>query len=100
MSTRVWRQLLVEVEMPQTAAQDSVVRLALGMLVADIRALLTPAWRARGLARLEDAELRDQPFTAEEKAWLKGPLLAYIKEYHNRIYDIVQAQFSEESPHG
>jgi hypothetical protein len=95
MRTRVWRQLPSAVERPHTAAQDAVVRIALGMFVADRRAALTPAQRARVLARLEDTTLQDQPFTAQEKAQLKGPLLAYIKEYHNRIYDIVQAQFSE-----
>jgi hypothetical protein len=101
MTPRVWRALPVEVEMPQTAAQDSVLRLALGMFVADRRAPLTSKQRKRVVARLQNAELHDQPFTAEEKARLKKPLLDYIKEYHDRIYDIVSAQFHlEESPRG
>lgn len=96
MTTRVWRELAAQwPEQPRTAAQDAVVRLALGMWVFDVRAGLTGDQRQRLIARLHDTERLGEPFTVEEKARLRAPLLAYCKEYHVRIYDIVEAQFPQ-----
>ena len=90
---RVWRQLARQAEQPRTAAQDSVLRLALGLWVFDARAGLVDKDRQAVLALLHDTEQR--PMTTEERAGFKSPLLLYLKEYQARIYSIVEKQFKE-----
>jgi hypothetical protein len=94
---RVWRQLLQDTlrNAPQTAAQNAVVRLALCMFGADLRADLTAVqrqWIRDRLARVPGGT--PWPLlTVREKARIRAPLLAYLERYHPRIAGIVHEQF-------
>ena len=85
--TRVWRRLADEA--PRPAPNDTVIRLALAMMAADKRSPLTSLQRQWVLTLGE----RFTPLTPAQRAKLKDPLLAYLRETHPRIYDIVEAQF-------
>lgn len=97
---RAWRQLAQQADQPRTAAQDSVVRLALMMVVFDARAGLEETFRQEMLALLHDTEQRPAPLTAEEKARFRDPLLRYLREHREKIYPIVLQQFREETADG
>ena len=84
---RAWRQMERQHEAPATAAQDSVLRLALGLLAADVRAAITPAQRQWIIDRLWPI------FRPEEKEKLKEPLLGYLRTYRPSIVEIVERQF-------
>ena len=75
-----------------TAAQDSIIRLSLGMLAADVRSDATPLQREWVLTFLRQR----QPLTEAQRRKLQRPLEAYIAQYHPRLLDIVQQQFTED----
>lgn len=107
MSTRVWRQLAEEVPSLDTPAQTSVVRLALAMWAADVRAPLTPA------NRQELLDLLAAGLTLADLERLRGPLLEYLELFYrrtdttgtsdDRLVDVVKRQFragdSDAHPH-
>jgi hypothetical protein len=91
--TRAWRQLAEEIPPVDTPAGDSTLRLALTYWSIDARASLTPKQRQWVQERLCPR------FTAEEKARMRVPLLAYLERYHPRIAGIVRTQFGiEDTP--
>ena len=73
----------------RTAAQDSVIRLGLLMMAADVRSALTPVQRQWVIGVTK----RTQALTAAQRAKLQGPLVAYIENFYPRILAIVQKQF-------
>ena len=92
MNQRVWRQLLLDARQPRTAAQDSVLRLALWMFATDPRSNATLAQREWVLERLAyTPEWRR--FSAQEKARIREPVIGYMKEHRPGIVDIVTKQF-------
>lgn len=74
-----------------TAAQDTVLRMALLMMACDASSTLTTAQRQW----IIDLGQRTTPLTSQERLRLKTPLLAWVKERQPRILDIVSAQFEE-----
>ena len=72
-----------------TAAQETVLRMALGMLAAYRESPLTLLQRQWVIKRLQSNAL----LTQKERAKLREPLLCYIKEHHPRVYDLVAEQF-------
>lgn len=86
--------------MTHTAAQDSVLRLAAGMMAADVRYVLPPEMRQWVIDRLQDQGV----LSGAERAALCDPLLTYIAAYHPRVLAIVSRQFAEtgveEGPQG
>jgi hypothetical protein len=88
---RVYRQLQESMPNAETPAQDSILRLALGLMAADIRADLTVAQRQWVLERLWP---KWQP---EEKARVKDTLLEYLRQYRPTIVEIVARQFDGEA---
>jgi len=93
------RHLLADIPVVDTAAGDAVLRIALGMWAADSRSAITDVQRRWVIQRLQVVEEGWQRFSAGEKARLKGPLLAYIKEHRPGMVPIIEKQFREESPH-
>lgn len=73
-------------------AEQTVLRMALAMMACYPESACTATQRHSIVARLQS----QAPLTDAEQAWLKEPLLAFIKEHHARIFDIVSAQFAEE----
>lgn len=78
-----------------TAAQDSIIRLALLCLVIAPDTPLTLAQRQWVL----DLGPRTTPLTPGERARLRAPLLAWVAERMPRVLDIVEEQFGE-APYG
>jgi len=87
--TRVWRQLAEEIPPVDTGTRDSTLRWALTLWSTDARAPLTPEQRQWVQDRLCPR------FTAQEKARIRAPLLAYLERYHPRIAGIVHEQFRD-----
>jgi hypothetical protein len=90
MSERVYRQVQETLPNAETPAQDSILRLALGLMAADIRADLTLAQRQWVLERLWPK------WKPEEKARIKDTLLTYVRQYRPAIVEIVARQFEKE----
>jgi len=93
---RVYREFLTDIPVVDTAAGDSVLRLALGLWAADSKSNITDVQRRWVIQRLQVVEEGWQQFSAGEKARLKAPLLAYIQEHHAGILAIVARQFATE----
>jgi hypothetical protein len=83
--------------MESTAAQDAIVRLALVMLTANVRATISPDVRRWCLDRLQDTTT---PLSAEERAAIREPVLAHIAAHHPRILAIVTQQFTDDAGAG
>jgi hypothetical protein len=82
---------------PRTAAEDTCLRLAIGLWAADVRAALTPAQRTWLVERLErhvPGTTLAVPLSDDERARIREPLCAFVKEWHPRIADLVAAQFT------
>jgi hypothetical protein len=77
--------------MTRTAAQDSVLRLAAGMMAADMRVVLPSELREWIIDRLQ----HQTALSATERAGIREPLLDYIAAYHPRVLEIVSRQFHE-----
>jgi hypothetical protein len=92
MSTRVWRQLAEAT--PVAREHDSVLRLALCAMAADPDSALTAAQRSW----IVDLGHRTDRFTAQERARIKTPLLAWVKARMPRCESIIEKQFTEEGP--
>lgn len=78
------------------ASQDTVLRMALGIFAIAPGTPCTPVLQRWIVARLEDTAA----LTAHERAQVRQPLLDWYKQHYTRSYDIVAAQFEEESPYG
>lgn len=78
--------------MSRTPAADSVLRLALGMMAADMRFVLPCELRQWIIDRLQ----QQTALSDAERQGVCEPLLAYIAAYHPRIADIVAKQFTAE----
>jgi hypothetical protein len=91
MSTRVWRLLDAELAHPRT--NDALLRIVLVTAALDHHSALTPALRAWVLEQMPS---RVAPFTPEERARLKTPLLAYVHDRLPRCVQIVRTQFDDD----
>lgn len=89
--TRVWR-LAQQAEQPRTAAQDSVVRLALGAMAADPTSSLSTEDRKWVI----DVMQRTDPLTQAERGKLKAPLMSWVKERMPRCLEILEQQYLHE----
>ena len=74
-----------------SAAQDTILRLALAMWAADVRSTCTPAQRVWIITRLQSPA----PLRREERATLHGPLLAWYAQTYPASAPIVQRHFTE-----
>jgi hypothetical protein len=79
---------------PTASAQDTVLRLALGMFAADPFSPLTAPQRQWVVTRLQTTAA----LTPHERAALRAPLLAWVGERHPRILAIVTRQFDPDAP--
>jgi hypothetical protein len=82
---------------PTASAQDTVVRLALGMWAADPASPITEAQRQWVVTRLQTTAA----LTPVERGKIQGPLLAWVAEERPSILAIVARQFgagTEEPP--
>jgi hypothetical protein len=76
------------------------------MMAADPRAALAPEDRTWIAERLQVVTAAGQyvPFAEAERALVQEPLLAYVREHHPRVLDMVARQFrgdgAEEGPQG
>jgi hypothetical protein len=95
MSTQLLRQLLDGIPRVETAAGQSVLRLALAMWQADPKATMTATQRQWVLARLGNGGPVWRLFSQEEKRRFKAPLLTYIRDFHPKILETVAKQFEE-----
>jgi hypothetical protein len=79
----------------RTAADDAVLRLALALWIADKRATIPGRLHVWIIHRLEgDLKGTATPFTDDERALVREPLLAFLGTYHPRILAIVTQQFT------
>lgn len=78
----------------QTAAADTIVRMALLLAALDPWSPFTEAQRVWATKRCESCA----PLTAKERARIQAPLLAYLATYHARSHAIVARQFEEPTP--
>jgi hypothetical protein len=78
---------------PTASAQDTVLRLALGMWAADPFSPLTAPQRAWVATRLQTTAV----LTPHERATLRAPLLAWVGDRHPRILAIVARQFEADA---
>lgn len=76
-----------------TAAQDTVLRMALLSMAIAPDTPLTPAQRQWVL----DLGRRTTPLTPRERVRLREPLLAWVAQRMPRVLEIVEAQFGEEN---
>ncbi len=78
--------------MTHTAAQDSIIRLALSMAMADPKSSLSNPQRAWIRERLQvvDRYAQHLPLTTEELAWCRVALLTYVDEHRPMIAGIVR----------
>jgi hypothetical protein len=79
---------------PTASAQDTVLRLALGMWAADPFSPLTAPQRQWVVTRLQTTAA----LTPHERQSLRTPLLAWVGERHPRILAIVARQFDPDAP--
>ena len=81
----------------RTAAQDTILRLALGILIADRVSALTDVQRDWLVNRLLEVDANGQhtAFNNEERLQLRPLLLAYIREHRPGILPIVARQFED-----
>jgi hypothetical protein len=79
---------------PTASAQDTVLRLALGMYAADPFSPLTAPQRQWVVTRLQTTAA----LTPHERQALRAPLLAWVSERHPRILAIVGRQFDPDAP--
>jgi hypothetical protein len=78
---------------PTASAQDTVLRLALGMWAADPFSPLTAPQRQWVVTRLQTTAA----LTPHERQALHDPLLAWVGERHPRILAIVARQFEADA---
>jgi hypothetical protein len=78
---------------PTASAQDTVLRLALGMFAADPTSPLTAPQRTWVVTRLQTTAA----LTLHERAALRAPLLAWVEDRHPRILAIVARQFDPDA---
>lgn len=74
-----------------SAAQDTVIRIALASMAADPTSPLTREQRHW----IIDLAHRTTALTPQERQRLQTPLLAWVKERQPRILDIVAGQFAD-----
>jgi hypothetical protein len=77
---------------PTASAQDTVLRLALGMWAADPASPITEAQRQWVVTRLQTTAA----LTPLERAKIQAPLLAWVAEERPSILAIVARQFGED----
>lgn len=77
------------------SAHDTILRLALAMYARDPKSDATAPQRAWIRDRLQRVTADGQclPLTAQERARMRGPLVAYMATNHPRIEEIVTQQF-------
>lgn len=78
-----------------TATQDTVLRMAIGLMIADRRSALDHIQRDRYITRLlmADADGQHLAFSDEERQEIRPLLLAYLREHRPGIVSIVARQF-------
>ncbi len=81
----------------RTAVNDTVLRMAIGLMIADRRSALDHIQRDRYITRLllADAHGQHLAFTDAERLELRPLLLAYIREHRRSIVAIVVQNFDD-----
>jgi hypothetical protein len=79
---------------PTASAQDTVVRLAMGMWAADPASPITDTQRAWVVTRLQTTAA----LTPLERTKIQAPLLAWVAEARPSILAIVARQFEADVP--
>ena len=77
-----------------TLAEQTVLRMALMMYAVDATSPCTDLQRRWLVQRLQ----YPRPLTAQERARLQAPLLAWYRQAHPRTAPLVARQFEEETP--
>jgi len=77
-----------------TLADETLVRMALAMYAADATSPCTDLQRRWLVQRLH----YPRPLTAQERARLQEPLLAWYRQAHPRTAPLVARQFEEDTP--
>ncbi len=86
-----------EEPLPLTAAQDTVLRLVLGMMIADRASSLDDVRRdwIAGRLMLADSHGHHMPLTDEERARLRPLIMGYVLEHRPSIKAVVFRQFKQ-----
>lgn len=77
-----------------SAIRNTVLRMALAAMAADISSPLSREQRIWIIALAS----RTTPLTCAERAKLRGPLIAWVRDRMPRCVAIIARQFAEEEP--